>query len=82
MAKKNSKRILSRSHTPVKNSKPSSPNPTPKPSPNPSQPKLTPRDLVLKKLNLKPSDILAEAKRDRQLIFVTKNGMKVRARIE
>ena len=36
------------------------------------------RDQALKKLRLKPSDILAERDAGPEFIFVTKNGMKVR----
>jgi len=42
------------------------------------EPQLSPRDQLLKKLNLKPSDILSEGVRGDYLIFVTKNGMKIR----
>jgi len=51
--------------------------PEPKPASKP-EPQLSPRDQLLKKLNLKPSDILSEGVRGDYLIFVTKNGMKIR----
>jgi len=41
---------------------------------------LSPRDKALKQLHLKPSDILSEATRGGYLVFVTKNGMKVRVK--
>lgn len=36
------------------------------------------RDKALKRLHLKPSDIFSEATRGGHLVFVTKNGMKIR----
>lgn len=38
------------------------------------------RDKALKRLHLKPSDILSEATRGGHLVFVTKNGMKIRVK--
>lgn len=38
------------------------------------------RDKALKQLRLKPSDILSEATRSGYLVFVTKNGMKIRVK--
>lgn len=38
------------------------------------------RDKVLKQLHLKPSDILSQASRGGHLIFVTKNGMKIKVK--
>ena len=41
---------------------------------------LSARDKALKRLHLKPSDILSEATRAGYLVFVTKNGMKIRVK--
>jgi len=41
---------------------------------------LSPRAKALKQLHLKPSDILSEATRGGHLVFVTKNGMKIRVK--
>lgn len=43
-----------------------------------SRSELSARDKALKRLGLKPSDILSEATRGGDLILVTKNGMKIR----
>ena len=38
------------------------------------------REQLLKKLNLKPNDILAEKDLGSEFVFVTKNGMKIRVK--
>jgi len=43
---------------------------------------LSKRDKVLQSLNLEPGDILSEAVRGGQYIFVTKNGKKIKAKFE
>lgn len=52
---------------------------TPKP-PITLESEFSARDKVLKQLHLKRSDILSEASRGGHLIFVTKNGMKIRVK--
>lgn len=42
------------------------------------EPRPLTRDQALRKLRLKPSDVLAERDAGSEFIFVTKNGMKVR----
>lgn len=43
-------------------------------------PFLSPYEQLLKKLNLKPSDILSRRDIGTELILVTKNGMKIRVK--
>ena len=42
------------------------------------EPRPLTRDQALRKLRLKPSDVLAQRDAGSEFIFVTKNGMKVR----
>ncbi len=44
------------------------------------EPRPLTRDQALRKLRLKPSDVLAERDAGLEFIFVTKNGMKVRVK--
>lgn len=46
------------------------------------EPRSLSRDQALKKLRLKPRDILAERDAGSEFIFVTKNGMKIRVKKE
>lgn len=62
-----------RSRSPARSAKPHITLETPK-APSPV------REQLLKRLNLKPSDVLSERDIGRDVIFVTKNGMKVRVK--